>query len=108
MNPETEYYLAGLADALEIVKKYQNEYVVGDCYYIIMPPPRYQVGNRVFKMQLYKITGKNNRKYYCFSTSINSKFPGNDLTLSSLSSLKMRVYKTKEEAERNKDSITIK
>jgi len=107
-DSKCEYYLAGLADALEIIKKYENEYIVGNCYYVIMPPSHYETDNKVLKMQLYKITGKNNRKYYCFSTYINSKYPGNDLTLSSQGSLKLRVYKTKEEAEKNKDSITIK
>lgn len=108
LTDEMEYYLAGLADALEIVKKHENEYIIGNCYYVIMPPPKHEIGNRVFKMILYKATGKNNRKYYCFSTRIDSPHPTNDLTLSSQISLKQRVYKTKEETEKNKDRITIK
>lgn len=95
-----EHYVAGLSDALGIVKSHmRDELTVGNTYYVIMPLD--SATNQIIKMRLYKITQK--RKFYYSFTNIKSNYPQNDLTLSSAKSLKLRVFDTEEEAEKNKD-----
>ena len=95
-----EHYVAGLSDALGIIKNHmKDELTVGNTYYVIMPLD--SVTNQIIKMRLYKITQK--RKFYYSFTNIKSNYPQNDLTLSSAKSLKLRVFDTEEEAEKNKD-----
>lgn len=95
-----EYYVAGLSDALGIIKNHmKDELTVGNTYYVIMPLD--SATNQIIKMRLYKITQK--RKFYYSFTNIKSNYPQNDLTLSSAKSLKLRVFDTEEEAEKNKD-----
>lgn len=95
-----EHYVAGLSDALGIVKSHmKDELTVGNTYYVIMPLD--SATNQIIKMRLYKITQK--RKFYYSFTNIKSNYPQNDLTLSSAKSLKLRVFDTEEEAEKNKD-----
>jgi hypothetical protein len=95
-----EHYLAGLSDALGIIADCANkDLTVGNTYYVIMPLD--SATNQIIKMRLYKITQK--RKFYYSFTNIKSNYPQNDLTLSSAKSLKLRVFDTEEEAEKNKD-----
>ena len=95
-----EHYVAGLPDALGIIKNHmKDELTVGNTYYVIMPLD--SATNQIIKMRLYKITQK--RKFYYSFTNIKSNYPQNDLTLSSAKSLKLRVFDTEEEAEKNKD-----
>ena len=95
-----EHYVAGLSDALGIIKNHmKDELTVGNAYYVIMPLD--SATNQIIKMRLYKITQK--RKFYYSFTNIKSNYPQNDLTLSSAKSLKLRVFDTEEEAEKNKD-----
>lgn len=95
-----EHYVAGLSDALGIIKNHmKDELTVGNTYYVIMPLD--SATNQIIKMRLYKITQK--RKFYYSFTNIKSNCPQNDLTLSSAKSLKLRVFDTEEEAEKNKD-----
>ena len=95
-----EHYVAGLSDALGIIKNHmKDEVTVGNTYYVIMPLD--SATNQIIKMRLYKITQK--RKFYYSFTNIKSNYPQNDLTLSSAKSLKLRVFDTEEEAEKNKD-----
>ena len=95
-----EHYVAGLSDALGIIKNHmKDELTVGNTYYVIIPLD--SATNQVIKMRLYKITQK--RKFYYSFTNIKSNYPQNDLTLSSAKSLKLRVFDTEEEAEKNKD-----
>lgn len=95
-----EHYVAGLSDALGIIKNHmKDELTVGNTYYVIMPLD--SATNQIIKMRLYKITQK--RKFYYSFTNIKSNYPQNDLTLSSAKSLKLRVFDTNEEAEKNKD-----
>lgn len=95
-----EHYVAGLSDALGIIKNHmKDELTVGNTYYVIMPLD--SATNQIIKMRLYKITQK--RKFYYSFTNIKSNYPQNDLTLSSAKSLKLRVFDTEEEAEKNKD-----
>ena len=97
-----EHYVAGLSDALGIIKNHmKDELTVGNTYYVIMPLD--SATNQIIKMRLYKITQK--RKFYYSFTNIKSNYPQNDLTLSSAKSLKLRVFDTEEEAEKNKDII---
>lgn len=98
-DEKQEYYVAGLSDALGIIMNYlEKQLIVGEEYYVIMPED--DVSNKVIKMRLYKITQK--RKLYYSFTANNTIYPTNDLTLSNQNSIKMRVFKTKEEAEKNK------
>lgn len=95
-----EHYVARLSDALGIIKNHmKDELTVGNTYYVIMPLD--SATNQIIKMRLYKITQK--RKFYYSFTNIKSNYPQNDLTLSSAKSLKLRVFDTEEEAEKNKD-----
>lgn len=95
-----EHYVAGLSDALGIIKNHmKDELTVGNTYYVIMPLD--SATNQIIKMRLYKITQK--RKFYYSFTNIKSNYPQNDLTLSSAKSLKLRVFDTEEKAEKNKD-----
>ena len=95
-----EHYVAGLSDALGIIKNHmKDELTLGNTYYVIMPLD--SATNQIIKMRLYKITQK--RKFYYSFTNIKSNYPQNDLTLSSAKSLKLRVFDTEEEAEKNKD-----
>lgn len=97
-----EHYVAGLSDALNmIISHLKDEYIVGNSYYVLMPQDDYL--NTIIKMRLYKITQKN-KYYYSFTKSPNFYHPTNDLTLSNPNSLKLRVYKTKQEAEINIDN----
>ena len=94
------HYVAGLSDALGIIKNHmKDELTVGNTYYVIMPLD--SATNQIIKMRLYKITQK--RKFYYSFTNIKSNYPQNDLTLSSAKSLKLRVFDTEEEVEKNKD-----
>lgn len=96
-----EHYLAGLSDALEIVKDCaNNDLVVGNTYYVVMPQD--EATNTIVKMRLYKITQKR-KMFYSFTAEINTMRNSNDLTLSNQHSIKMRVFKTQEEAEAHKD-----
>ena len=56
-----EHYVAGLSDALGIIKNHmKDELTVGNTYYVIMPLD--SATNQIIKMRLYKITQK--RKFY--------------------------------------------
>lgn len=103
MTTEQEHYIAGLSDALDIVKaNIENSYVIGNTYFVLMPDGKYNT--KVVEMRLYKIN-KKKRCCYCFTERLNNfNYPNPDLVLSSETSLKLRVYKTKEEAERNKNN----
>lgn len=96
-----EHYLAGLSDALGIIADYANkDLVVGNTYYVVMPQD--EATNKVVQMRLYKITQKR-KMFYSFTAEINTMRNSNDLTLSNQHSIKMRVFKTQEEAEAHKD-----
>ena len=96
-----EHYLAGLSDALGIIADYANkDLVVGNTYYVVMPQD--EATNKVVQMRLYKITQKY-KMYYNFTADISNMRNSNDLMLSNQQSIKMRVFKTREEAEAHKD-----
>lgn len=103
MTPEQEHYVAGLSDALNIIKtNIEDDYIIGNTYFILMPDGKHNT--KVVEMRLYKIN-RQKRCCYCFTKQLDSfHYPNPDLVLSSEASLKLRVYKTKEEAERNKDN----
>lgn len=95
-----EHYVAGLSEALGVIMYHVSKQLnVGSEYYIVVPAD--SVSNKVVKMRLYKITQKR-KMYYSFTMSSAMNAPTNDLTLSNAQSIKMRVFDTKEEAEKNK------
>ena len=101
LNDCQEHYVAGLSDALGIIMNHiKDELEVGKTYYIVMPED--EANNKIVKMRLYKITQKH-KLYYSFTADFRLKYPSNDLTLSNPQSIKMRVFETEEEAEKNKD-----
>lgn len=102
MTAEQEYYVSGLSDALEIVKQhYNNMYQVGKIYYVIVKD-NYRDCNTVQRMILYRINQTPLKTSYCFSSDFVSKhIPHPDLILYSEQSLRLRVYRTMEEAKRN-------
>lgn len=103
MTSEQEHYIAGLSDALDIVKAHiEDNYIIGNTYFVLMPDGKHN--NKVVEMRLYKIN-KKKRCCYCFTSQLkDTHCPNPDLVLSNETSLKLRVYKTKEEAEKNKDN----
>lgn len=101
MTKEQEYYVIGLADALEIVKEISEErYVIGRTYYVLIPDKLY--GVNVEPMKLYRINHKK-RTSYCFTRHLTGNEVTPDLVLNSEGSLKLRVFNTREEAEKNKN-----
>lgn len=103
MTPEQEYYISGLSDALEIVKKYNNQYVIGHIYYVIVFDK--QDNADIKRMKLYRINQKS-KTSYCFSYDIEEN-PHCDLVLYNTNSLKIRVHKTLEEAEKHKSIAVV-
>lgn len=103
MTPKQEHYLLGLSDALDIIKaNIEDGYVIGNTYFVLMPDGKHS--NKVEEMKLYKIN-KHKRCCYCFTRQLKNEWCATpDLVLSSEASLKLRVYKTKQEAEKNKDN----
>ena len=90
-----------MSDALGIIADYANkDLTVGNTYYVVMPQD--EATNKVVKMRLYKITQKY-KMYYNFTADISNMRNSNDLMLSNQQSIKMRVFKTREEAEAHKD-----
>lgn len=103
MTAEQQAYVSGLSDALDIVLQYSDEdYVIGKRYFVLMPDGKYHA--KIEEMRLYRITNKK-RLCYCFSTDLDSENPRPSLVLSSKSNLILRVYKSKEEAEKNIDCL---
>lgn len=103
MTSEQEHYIAGLSDALDIVKAHiKDDYIIGNTYFVLMPDGKYNT--KVVEMRLYKIN-KKKRCCYCFTKELKEyNYTTPDLVLSSETSLKLRVYKTKEEADINKNN----
>lgn len=57
MTSEQEHYIAGLSDALDIVKaNIEDSYVIGNTYFVLMPDGKYNT--KVVEMRLYKINKK--------------------------------------------------
>ena len=71
----------------------------------LMANPNGKHNNEVEEMKLYKIN-KHKRCYYCFTRQLKSDCYSNnpDLVLSSEASLKLRVYRTRQEAEKKIDN----
>lgn len=96
-------YVAGIADALEVVKNSLSEnLIIGNKYYVIM----YRDGDIHFpyieQMKLYKISQGQIKPSYCFTRNLESgKYHSNhpDLVLASKKGLIERVFFTKEQAE---------
>lgn len=100
MTTEQEYYIAGLSDALEIVKEHmEQDYAIGKTYYVIMPDDFNDV--KIEQMRLYRIN-KKKKLAYCFTRYLTGNVSAPDLVLYSKGSLKLRVHETKEEAEKYK------
>ena len=96
-NPaELKAYCVGLADALEMVKEYEESRLkVGQKYFVIQYDKHEDVACP-YKMTLYKISETKNGMNYCFARNP----PGDpDVVLHSKVGLKSRVFKTQEEAQ---------
>ena len=103
MTKEQEYYVAGLSDALEIVKScYESEFVIG-CTYFVLTLDRFN-NAQVEEMRLYRIN-KKKRWSYCFTRYLTGDTVNPDLVLCSEGCLKLRVFTSREEAEKNKSSV---
>ncbi len=103
MTKEQEYYVSGLSDALEIVKScYDSEFVIGRTYFVLTLD-RFN-NARVEKMRLYRIN-KKKRMSYCFTRYLTGDVVKPDLVLCSEGSLKLRVFTSREEAEKNRSSV---
>ena len=103
MTKEQEYYVSGLADALQIIEdSLDKELKIGNTYFVIM-----QDNNGfpyVEEIRLYRIN-KKKRWSYCFTRYLTGDYPCPDLVLSSKGGLMMRVFKSKEEAESRKSLV---
>lgn len=109
-TPEQTAYASGLADAYEIVKDYfERDYKIGTYYYVIVY--NWQTGlNEVTRLKLQH-TRKNKQGtiFYTFNNKDEITPSGMlNVTLSSKRSLFERVYRTAEEAEKNKDNIDLR
>jgi len=103
MTQEQTAYVSGLADALEIVKKFEvNNLEVGKKYFVVL---RGQGGspNCIRKMELYRINRKDVYSY-CF---VDVNDPDKKLILHNKKSIEKRVFETAEEAEKLKDLAFI-
>jgi hypothetical protein len=115
MPIETTYYVSGLADALEIVQnRVKDKLKVGQEYYVLMPVgnthgrPTYKNEFRPLKLKLYQIKILQNRNdIFCFALNkdeIPDWYKGSlTIQFSNPNTLKLRVFKTFEEAEKNKE-----
>lgn len=102
MTKEQEYYVAGLSDALEIIQQnIEDDYIIGRTYYVLMPDGKYNI--KIEKMRLYRIN-KKKRWSYCFTKYLTGDVVSPDLVLSSKISLNLRIYKNREDAERNRNN----
>lgn len=102
MTKEQEYYVAGLSDALEIIQQnIEDDYIIGRTYYVLMPDGKYNT--QIEKMRLYRIN-KKKRWSYCFTKYLTGDVVSPDLVLSSKTSLNLRIYKNREDAERNRNN----
>lgn len=89
-------YVAGLADALEIVKEYdKNKLVIGRKYFVLLYDNVCKKTN-IEQMTLYRIN-KKEKTSYCFCRNYNQ--PNPDLVLYSKTSLKLRVFNNLESAQ---------
>lgn len=89
-------YVAGLADALEIVKEYdKNKLVFGRKYFVLLYDNVCKKTN-IEQMTLYRIN-KKEKTSYCFCRNYNQ--PNPDLVLYSKTSLKLRVFNDLESAQ---------
>lgn len=100
---DDEDYRYGICEAYNLVADhFQNTYHAGDIYWVVMENPitkeRY-----VQKLKLYRINQTSQKTAYCFTDRLRAVGANLDhvLTLSSPRSMKLRVYKTEEEAQRN-------
>lgn len=115
MSTEMQYYIAGLADALEVVRqRMRDRLIVGQEYYVLMPVgntngrPTYKNEFRPLKLKLYQIKILQNRNdIFCFALNkdeIPDWYKGSlTIQFSNPNTLKLRVFKTFEEAEKNKE-----
>lgn len=102
MTKEQEYYVAGLSDALEIIQQnIEDDYIIGRTYYVLMLDGKYNT--KIEKMRLYRIN-KKKRWSYCFTKYLTGDVVSPDLVLSSKTSLNLRIYKNREDAERNRNN----
>lgn len=102
ITKEQEYYVAGLSDALEIIQQnIEDDYIIGRTYYVLMPDGKYNT--KIEKMRLYRIN-KKKRWSYCFTKYLTGDVVSPDLVLSSKTSLNLRIYKNREDAERNRNN----
>ena len=102
MTSEQECYVAGLADALQVIEEMlAEELSIGKTYFVIMYKDDKPY---IEEMKLYRINDKSKR-VYCFTKNIDSKSPTPDLVLTNEHSLKARVFHSREEAERGKDLL---
>lgn len=96
-NPaELKAYSIGLADALEMIKEYEESKLkVGEKYFVIYHDKH--TGEAIpYKMMLYKISETKNGKNFCFARNPPD---GPDVVLHSKVGIKSRVFNSQEEAQ---------
>ena len=96
-NPaELKAYSIGLADALEMIKEYEESKLkVGEKYFVIYHDKH--TGEAIpYKMTLYKISETKNGKNFCFARNPPD---GPDVVLHSKVGIKSRVFNSQEEAQ---------
>lgn len=108
MTQEQIAYVSGLADALEIVRRFETtKLVVGRIYYIVMKADEWHPENYVKPMRLYRINNKTIPSY-CFASNLEpSRVNDASLILHSMKNVIKRVFVTQEEAEKLKDLAFI-
>lgn len=99
MNENQTYYVAGLADALQVVEDFMDkELVLNRVYFVIMFKEDNKNSPYITKMRLYKISRKS-KLCYCFTEYLSGRNTSPDLILYSIGGLSTRVFSTQEAAE---------
>lgn len=93
LTSEQEYYVAGLADALQIIKEIVGKFAVGRKYFVIV---NHKGDLDIEEMTLYRIN-KKTKFAYCFTRDASKPQP--DLVLYSKQGMEHRVFSTYEEAK---------
>ena len=102
MSKEQECYVAGIADALQVIEEHMgNDLIIGKHYFVIMYKDNNRYDPYVEEMKLYRIN-KKRKQVYCFTRNLKNNNSTPDLVLASKGGLAMRVFKTREEAESRK------
>jgi len=72
MSKEQECYVAGIADALQVIEEHMgNDLIIGKHYFVIMYKDNNRYDPYVEEMKLYRIN-KKQKQVYCFTRNLKN------------------------------------